>query len=163
MDNVLFDDLFHRYYPKVFRLCKGYFKGDEGPASDAAQETFIKVWQHLDTFRNDATIGTWIYRIAVNTCLTQIRKIQNKKEMSDDHLPHTPNESGDSDKEARFSKMYACIGLLPPADRMIILMILEAVPYDEIAKIVGITEGNLRVKIHRIKNKLTNCVHYERI
>ncbi|MBS1495537.1 MAG: sigma-70 family RNA polymerase sigma factor, partial [Bacteroidetes bacterium] len=53
-------------------MCMAY-TDDEAQAQDFLQETFIKVWQHLDSYRGDAKISTWIYRIAVNTCLSHIR------------------------------------------------------------------------------------------
>ena len=74
-----YKNIYKENYAKVMRLCMGYTVGDEALAKDLAQETFIKVWQNLDGFRNESGIGTWIYRICVNTCLAEIRK-QRKKD-----------------------------------------------------------------------------------
>ena len=76
---------------KIYHLCYGY-TGDDDAASDLLQETFLKVWQNLDKFRNQALISTWIYRIAVNTCLTYLRseKRQAKEELTD-QLAETSN------------------------------------------------------------------------
>jgi RNA polymerase sigma-70 factor (ECF subfamily) len=68
-----FEQLYKSYWQKVFRLCMGYVN-DYDIAQDIAQETFIIVWQKLHTFRNEAGIGTWIFRIASNNCLRQIEK-----------------------------------------------------------------------------------------
>lgn len=152
----LFNRIFNEHYHKIFRLCKGYFKGDETVAADAAQETFIKVWQNLETFRNEAKIGTWIYRIAVNTCLTKLRKKNSSVPIDDFHIANHDNQ--DDSKEEQFSKMYACIAKLKPSHRLIILMSLEGIAYTEIAEVIGITEQNLRVRIHRIKQQLIKCV-----
>jgi RNA polymerase sigma factor (sigma-70 family) len=75
-----FDSIYRLYFPKVYRLCKGYFNGDHDIASDAAQEIFIKIWENLSSFRNESNIGTWVFRIASNTCLMYLRKRSNKKE-----------------------------------------------------------------------------------
>ena len=69
-----FKAIFEKNYPKVIRLCMGYVNDREGLAQDLAQEVFIKAWQNLPAFRDDATLSTWIYRITVNTCLQELRR-----------------------------------------------------------------------------------------
>lgn len=153
-----FDTIYRMHYDKVFRLCKGYFNGNTEIASDATQEVFIKVLENLDSFRNDANIGTWIYRIASNTCLMYLRKQSNKKEFQVKELPELATESDNADSENKLKMMYDCINQLEPTNKLVIMMVLEDLPYPEIANIVGISEENLRVRIHRIKTNLTKCV-----
>lgn len=161
--NEQFNRLFQDHYPKVFRLCKGYFNGDVNCTDDATQEVFIKVWEHLDTFRNESSISTWIYRITVNTCLLYLRKTKTKKEIATEHFPTLTQENFSEEKEAQLQKMYECIQKLDETGKMIILMTLEGVDYPRISEVVGITEETLRVRIHRIKKSLTQCVHHENI
>lgn len=157
-----FKHLFADNSKKIYHLCLGY-TGDSDAAYDLLQETFLKVWQNQEKFRNQALISTWIYRIAVNTCLTYLR---TEKRMAKDEL--TPliadNKKEElSEKNEQVAMLYKCISKLEESERIIITMVLDEVPYPEIAEISGITEGNLRVKIHRIKNKLTDLYnHYER-
>lgn len=128
------------------------------------QETFMKVWQNLDKFRNQALISTWIYRIAVNTCLSYLRvqKRQAKDELTDNIIENKPEET--SEKNNQIAQLYKCIAQLEENERIIITMVLDEVPYPEIAEVSGISEGNLRVKIHRIKSKLTELYNqYERL
>src|SRR5690606_3698156 len=73
----LFQQLFEDNSKKVFNLCYGY-TGDADVANDLMQETFIKVWQNLDKFRNQSQLSTWIYRIGVNTCLSHLRSAKRK-------------------------------------------------------------------------------------
>lgn len=153
-----FTAIYQQQYAKIFRLCKGYFNGDEATAVDATQEVFIKVWQHLERFRNESSISTWIYRIAVNTCLLYLRKAATRKEVKTDLLPDKADEAYDPIKDQRLQKMYHCIQQLDETGRLIILLVLDGVEYADIASITGITEDTLRVKIHRIKKTLTNCV-----
>lgn len=68
-----FEDIYKTYWERIFRLCMD-FVNNYDVAQDLAQETFIIVWQKLDTFRNESNIGTWIFRIASNNCLRQIEK-----------------------------------------------------------------------------------------
>ena len=68
-----FEAIYREYWSKVFRLCMGYVN-DYGLAQDMAQETFVAVWQKLSSFRNEAAVGTWIFRIATNRCLRQLER-----------------------------------------------------------------------------------------
>lgn len=150
--------IYQQHHAKVFRMCKGYFNGEEHTANDTVQEIFIKIWQHLDSFRNESLLSTWIYRIAVNCCLLHTRKQSVKKEISMPHLPDAIQQEYDPVKEEQLHKMYVCIGQLAEADRLIIVLVLEGTEYPEIADIVGISGDTLRVRIHRIRKKITNCV-----
>jgi RNA polymerase sigma-70 factor (ECF subfamily) len=150
----LFKEIFQANSKKIYHLCYGY-TGDDEIANDLMQETFMKVWQNLEKFRNQALISTWIYRIAVNTCLSHLRveKRQAKDELTDNIIETHGEEI--SDKNEQVSTLYKCIAQLEENERIIITMVLDELPYTEIAEIAGISEGNLRVKIHRIKQKLT--------
>jgi RNA polymerase sigma-70 factor (ECF subfamily) len=148
-----FTNLYNEYGEGIRKLCLGY-TGDAVLAQDLLQETFIAVWNNMQKFRGDAKWSTWIYRIAVNTCLTHLRK---KKDTLMDientgffMLPEEVNT-----KEQEMQLLYKCISRLQETDRLIITLVLEDKPYEEIASITGITETNLRVKIHRIKKQLT--------
>ena len=77
-----FEVIYKTYWQKVFKLSMGY-TNDIDAAKDLAQETFIKVWKQLPKFRNESSIGTWIFRIASNTCL---RQIQNESKMPKSEL-----------------------------------------------------------------------------
>lgn len=156
-----FETDYAAYSQKVFRLCLGYV-GNACEAEDLLQEIFVKVWQNYDHFRGDSQVGTWIYRIAVNTCLCKLRsakrsQMQTIKDTIEDTSAHY------SEKEQQTQLLYKCIEQLPDTERLIITMVLEEMSYPEIAKITEITEANLRVKIHRIKQKLTELYNrYEK-
>ncbi|WP_353136391.1 RNA polymerase sigma factor [Pseudopedobacter sp.] len=159
----VFKEIFQANSKKIYHLCYGY-TNDEDSANDLLQETFIKVWQNLDKFRNQSMISTWIYRIAVNTCLTYLKK--ENRQQKDELTPNIiENHKEDiSEKEEQVKVLYKCIAQLEETDRLIITMVMDEVPYQEIAEISGISEGNLRVKIHRIKNKLTELYNkHERL
>jgi len=147
-----FETIYKTHWQKVFRLCMGYVN-DTDRAKDLTQETFIKVWKHLPKFRNESSIGTWIFRIASNTCLRQIQK-ENKMPKSE--LPlEIKDEILDTNIEKHLQFLYQCISELPEVERIVISLELEDMNQKEIAEVVGLSEGNVRVKIHRIKQKLT--------
>ena len=148
---MVFEDVYKDYWNKVFRICMGYVN-DTDWAKDIAQETFINIWKQLPNFRNESAIGTWIYRIAANNCLRQIER-QNRMPQSD--FPEQLEDIVEPDKEWQSKFLYKCIAELPETDRIIISLELEDVKQAEIAKITGLSESNVRVKIFRIKEKLT--------
>ncbi|MFD0860971.1 RNA polymerase sigma factor [Sungkyunkwania multivorans] len=160
---LLFDAIYKEHHAKVFRLCKGYFAADEALAKDATQEVFIKVWEHLKNFRGDASVSTWIYRISVNTCLLFLRKKKNRKENIMTNITDAADKEYDNDQERKLKLLYKSLATLDESSRVIILMVLEGVSYEEIAKVIGITEDTLRVRIHRIKNKLSKKISHERV
>lgn len=146
-----FEDIYQEYWQKIFRLCMGYVN-DNALAQDLAQETFIIVWQQLPNFRNEANISTWVFRIASNNCLRQIEK---QKRFQKVEMPQQLMEENTECIEPKIQFLYKCISELNEIDRIIISLELENIKQSEIATIVGLSEANIRVKIHRIKEKLT--------
>lgn len=144
------------YYDKVYRLCLGYVNGEESLAKDLSQDVFIKVWEHLDTFQHKSSIGTWIYRITVNVCLLFIRKDKKKTRLTFTQIDADVEE--ETNDQSRFQQMYACIYKLKQTERIVILLVLEGLPQKEIADVTGHSHENIRVMVHRIKEKLTKCV-----
>lgn len=148
-----FTKLYNDYGEGIRKLCLGY-TGDAVLAQDLLQETFIAVWNNMEKFRGDAKWSTWIYRIAVNTCLSHLRKKKDTlMDIENTTFSMLPEEVNTKEQEVQL--LYKCISKLQETDRLIITLVLEDKPYEEIASITGITETNLRVKIHRIKKQLT--------
>lgn len=146
-----FDIIYKKYWDRIFRLCMGYVN-NYSIAQDMAQETFISVWHNLSSFRQEADIGTWIYRIATNICLRQIEK---DKRIIKAEFPAYLTEEIKLNMEPDIQLLYKFIAELQEIDRIIISLELEDVNQDQIAQIVGLSKNNVRVKIHRIKIQLT--------
>ncbi len=149
-----FKDIYKEYAPKIFRFCLGYIN-DRDKAQDLTQETFIAVWQHLKEFRGESAIGTWIFKIASNKCL---RLIDNEKRQQA-ILKNIPMDQSfnmdESNGEDALVQLRNSIAKLSETDRLIIGLYLEDIPQEKIAEIMGMSHANIRVKIHRIKNLLT--------
>lgn len=145
-----FDEIYQQYWQKIFRLCLGYVS-DFSLAQDMAQETFIIVWEQLPKFRKESSIGTWIYRIASNHCLRQIEK---GKRMPKSKLPFNLQEETTQTPDPKIQLLYRYISELPETDRILISLELEGVKQKEIAEILGVSHGNVRIKTLRIKKKL---------
>ena len=92
------------------------YVNDYSLAQDMAQETFIKVWQYLPTFRNEANIDTWIFRIATNNCL---RQLERKKQILSAQFPADLFEDEKTDIEPQIQLLYKFIAELSEIDRII--------------------------------------------
>ncbi len=126
------------------------FSHDEEEVNDLFQETLINMWKGIDTFREESKISTWIYRVALNTCLLQERK--KKKEVKRVPLTMNVNFFEDSDANStQVRQLHQRIGRLGLVDRALVMMWLEGMSYDEIGAVMGITAKNVGVKLFRIK------------
>ncbi|SEB51918.1 RNA polymerase sigma-70 factor, ECF subfamily [Tenacibaculum sp. MAR_2009_124] len=148
---MVFEDIYNSYWQKIFRVCMGYVN-DHAKAQDLTQDIFVIVWKNLPTFRKESNIGTWIFRIATNYCLRQIEK---DKRIKKSELPLNIKEDNEISIEGQIKQLYQYISSLSEIERIIISLELEDINQAQIAEIVGITPQNVRVKIHRIKQKLT--------
>lgn len=146
-----FEEIYKQYSPQIFRLCMGYIN-DYEQARDLTQETFIQVWKNLPSFENRSKISTWIFRIATNNCL---RAIEVSKRVVKTELPLNLPVVHEETQEDQLRFLYNCIAELEETERIIISLVLEDLPHTEIAAIVGLSHVNIRVKIHRIKEKLS--------
>lgn len=153
-NELTFDQLYHTYWEGVYRFAFGYVNNSDW-AKDIAQETFICVWNQLSTFRGEAQVKTWIFKIAVNICLRQLER--SKKVVADEEKISKQNILEEEEyREADTSKLFQAISELSELNRIIISLTLEGVEQKEIAKITGISHANIRTRIHRIKEELYN-------
>lgn len=152
-----FERIFKEYRHKLYRLCYGYAK-DEMLSEDLVQECFSKIWIHLPDFAGRSDIGTWIYRIAVNTCLMQLRKSDKRQLEYQESLKYHIPEEVSEDKEERSAALFEAIGQLKEIDRLIISMVLEDLTQKQIGDVLGITENNVNIKVHRIKKQLKDLM-----
>ena len=145
----------------VMQMCLGFSQGDVDKANDLTQETFIKIWKHLESFRGQSSHKTWMYRITVNTCLQLIKKEKRKSSLPIDVVAHKLTSESTNDLSEESVRLYKAIGQLNKIDRLVIMMVLEGQEYEDIAEVLGIQPTNLRVKIHRIKKRLKKILEHE--
>lgn len=152
-----FEEIYAQHRDRIFRLCLGFAKGDEA-AQDLFQEILIKVWKHLDSFRGESEISTWLYRIAYNTAITfsaKEKKLETKQTKLPDNLNLMDPEYSHSEKDFQVNLLYQAIGELSELDRIIATLLLENTSYRGIAEISGISENYVAVKVNRIKFTLS--------
>jgi RNA polymerase sigma-70 factor (ECF subfamily) len=146
---------------RIQRICHYYAPTPEDE-KDMFQEILINIWKSLESFRGDAAISTWIYRIAVNTSLSfsgkEIQRLKlNVFNDTGNLKPLLYEEDGETfamEKEFLLSEIETALNQLSVIDKLLISLTLEKLSMHEISDIIGITESNVRVKIHRIKETL---------
>ncbi|WP_316851680.1 RNA polymerase sigma factor [Pedobacter agri] len=139
----------------VYKICRLYGNSDED-RQDLFQEIIIQLWKAYPKYRGDAQFGTWLYRIGLNVAITQYRKQKNKIYATDIETLNIelPEANINTEVEENFQKMYAAIEKLNDIEKAIVMLYLEDKSYDEMEDILGISNGTLRVKMNRIKEKL---------
>ena len=153
-----FTTIYNLHASKVFRLCLGYASGNKELAKEWHQETFVKVWKHRKSFKGKSSIETWIYRIAVNVCLGDLRKFKKSLPINEAVLSNSSNDDTHEDMENQIKKMYHCIDQLNEQNRALILLELENIPQATIADTVGLAHGTLRTRLSRIRKSLLKCI-----
>lgn len=142
-----------QYKEVIARICTVY-ASVSAPFADLYQEVMINLWIGLESWRGESKMSTWIYRIAINTCITWYRK--NKRHASNLSIEKAFNIPDFSDDHAEsLSELYGLIGRLDAFDKALITLWLDEKSYEEIALILGITKTNVGTRIGRIKNKLS--------
>ncbi len=145
---------------RIKRIC-GYYNSNVHDQKDMYQEVLVNIWNSLDNFRGDSLINTWIYRIAVNTALRYTGNAYKHMKLivNDDtqNLNTVLDDENFEDKLVREKQMASLqneLNLLSVIDKALISLMLEGLSMKEIADVIGITESNAKVKIHRIKTQL---------
>jgi RNA polymerase sigma factor (sigma-70 family) len=157
-DREAFPWVVDHYKDMVYTICLRMLKV-EADASDAAQEVFVKVYRSIGSFQEKSKFSTWIYRIAYNHCISEIRK---KVKIIDlvDELPDDENEGDVSgldvlSGEERRTYLQMAIEALPETDATVVtLFYYDELSLEEIADVTGLTSNNIRIKLHRSRKKM---------
>lgn len=139
----------------IYKITHMYTDGEEDK-KDLYQEIVYQLWKSFASFEGKSKVSTWIYRVALNTSVTHIKK---KKRQKATHLnfEFIYEESGqDKVLEEQLALLYKQINILSKIEKGIILLYLEGKSYDEIAAIIGFTTTNVATRLNRIKQKMKN-------
>jgi RNA polymerase sigma-70 factor (ECF subfamily) len=160
-DPDAFSELVRRHQHTVFNLaCR--FMRDPTLAEDMVQEAFLKAFRLLRTFRGDCAFGTWMYRVTCSVCLTEINRRKKRGEVA--LRPRHDRAAGGSRLESADipDLVRRCVTMLPGRYAAIItLYYLREIPYEEIARIMRIPMGTLKIWMHRARKQLKRIVEKE--
>ncbi len=140
----------------IYKLV-GLYAADAEEKKDLYQEVLLQAWKSWSSFRGDAKFSTWLYRLCLNTILTQKRK-NSLLEYKESLEPLTPAEQHTSIQKENVQSLQKAIRQLAETDRAIISMHLDGYENSEIAEVLGITTNNVAVKLHRCKQQLANLL-----
>jgi RNA polymerase sigma-70 factor (ECF subfamily) len=125
------------------------------------QEVLVNIWKSLESFRGDSAISTWVYRVAVNTSLSYTGKAYRRMKLMVNDGTQNLNSVLDEEnlkekleQENRFDQLQTELNQLSVIDKALVSLMLEGLTMKEIAEVIGITEPNVKVKIHRVKAQL---------
>ncbi|MDR1584051.1 MAG: sigma-70 family RNA polymerase sigma factor [Prevotellaceae bacterium] len=136
----------------IYKVCSLYVSGDF-PMEDLYQEVVINLWKAFPRFRNESSYSTYVYRVALNTCISGMRRESRRGQKVP--LVFAEETAFEPDNlEENLREMYRLIRQLKKLDRSLILLWLEERPYQEIAEITGLSLCNVATKLKRIKEKL---------
>lgn len=137
----------------LHKVCRMY-ASSEADRQDLFQEIVIHLWKSYPTFRGHSKFSTWLYRVAINTAITGLRRQKGFiTSYEPERLPCRPAEENGSEEE-QWQQLYRAIGQLNEIEKAIVVLYMEDRSYEEMEDILGIAQGNLRVKMSRIKDKL---------
>ena len=135
---------------RIIYKTASFYVSDNYTLDDLYQDIVLNLWKSFPLFREESRESTWVYRIALNTCVTFYRKNSRRPTF----VELTPDLNAYTVENEAISELYTCINRLGKLERALIFLYLEDRPYKEIAEIMGITTTNVSTKINRIKLKL---------
>jgi RNA polymerase sigma-70 factor (ECF subfamily) len=137
---------------KVIRI----YGVDSEDRRDLFQEIVYQLWRSYGSFKGESRLSTWVYRVALNTAITSLRKGKKLREQRelDDQLITAPGSFESPDKSEQVQQLYSAIRRLGEVDRALVMLYLEDLTYKEISEVLGLSEDNVGVKLNRIKTKL---------
>jgi RNA polymerase sigma-70 factor, ECF subfamily len=153
-ESEAFDRLVERYQRQVYRLCYRYVNNHHD-ANDMTQEAFVKAFRALSRFRGDSGFATWLYRIAVNTCLNFKAAPKPEKEpLSDTMADLSPDASDQMETDERSRLVREAVTRLPEKQRAtLILKVYHELSHQEVAEIVGASVGTVKANLfHALGN-----------
>ncbi len=152
-----FSELIQKNQAIIHKITRVY-ENSWADREDLFQEICLQLWKSYPNFREEAQFSTWMYRVALNTAISNVRK--NKNSLSFETLRDTDRISDEkSDEKEKLKLLYRAISKLNRIDKAIILLWLEEKNYEEIASIMGTSKTNVSVKLVRIKRKLEEMVN----
>jgi RNA polymerase sigma factor (sigma-70 family) len=139
----------------IHKVCRMYAY-TAADRQDLFQEIVIQLWKSYKNFKGDSKFSTWLYRVAINTSITGLRKQNNLVTSYEPAtLPHDmPDTSEHAAAEEQLRQMYTAIERLNEIEKAIVMLYMEDKSYEEMEYILGMSQGSLRVKMSRIKDKL---------
>jgi RNA polymerase sigma-70 factor (ECF subfamily) len=154
-----FLDKIEKHKGIIFKISKMYMD-EKDDRDDLFQEITYQVWKAYPGFKGQSEFSTWLYRVALNTAIVFLKSEKKRSFIGNEDFSNYKivQDEYDDEKEEKLSRMYNAIHQLNPIDKAFIFYYLEDFSGKEISEQMGISEGNVRVKMNRAKNKLKDIL-----
>lgn len=166
-DTAAFAALVRRSERDVYNLAYSIL-GNPQEAQDMAQEVFLRIWQHLPSFRGDSAFTTWLYRVTANACLNRRRQLRRELGYVDDEslLDRLPTPQYDplatTIRLQRQEYLWSLVDRLPEKYRLVILLFYRwQLSYDEIAEVLMVPLGTVKAHLSRARHALAKQLNLE--
>jgi len=158
-DMTAFDELMLRYERQIYRVCYRFVENRDD-ARDLAQEVFIKVFEHLPTFRRQSSLKTWLYRIAMNHCINHVKKHSKEfVEVTEEIGSTRPSVHAEMEDREQREQFRQLVKRLPPKQKAILeLRIHEQLSYEEIARISGRSVSTIKASVFFALEKIRKLI-----
>ena len=148
--------------PRLLKICRVY-AWSRADQDDLYQEMIFQLWRALPNLREASHADTWLYRIALNTAISFVRKDKSRRSRmvsaADQPIHEVPDtQSQPHEADERFIQLSQAIAQLNATEKAIITLFLEDLSYEKIAEVLGVTENNVGVMLHRAKKKLSTLM-----
>lgn len=142
----------------IYKVSRMYMD-NEVDQEDLYQEIVYQLWKSYKSFRGDSQFSTWMYRVSLNTAISFFKKEKKQKEIEDKFKIQDNTEAMETNENPdKLDFLYKAINQLNDVDKALIFLYLEGLSHKEIGKNLGISEGNARVRLNRIKTKLEKTI-----
>lgn len=162
-DDSAFTELMKRHYKSIMNFIYR-FTNDRNDSEDLAQEVFLRVYRSVRDYKPQAKFSTWLYKIATNVCLTELKMKRRMNNVSLDEIQENKHDIGDTNSPSGYDlinrrdikdSIFQALNSIPERERVsIILCKYEGFSYDEVADVIGCTVGAVKTYIHRGRMKL---------
>ncbi len=162
-DDRRFLELVAENRPKILKICRVY-AWQSADQDDLYQEILCQIWRALPNLKEQSHANTWLYRVALNTAISFVRKnIRHRTrvvECDDEKLREFPENksSDDTQKNERLTELFKAVSQLNEMEKALVTLFLEDLSYEQIASVLGVSESNVGVMLHRAKKKLSTLM-----
>lgn len=153
LNEQAFTELLERNRQLISKVCYMYASDGEH-FKDLCQEVATNLWQGHKSFRGDSAESTWVYRVALNTCVSYFRRQSGRRVETVDLENAAYVEADTGERTEQLREMYRLISALGKIDKALILLWLDEKSYDEMAEITGLSRGNVASRLHRVRQRL---------
>ena len=152
-----FEFIYRQTAPAIYKLCRRML-GDEREARDRVQDTFVRAWERLTSFRGQSSLETWLHRVAVNTVLEHLRATKrDASRLIDGDDDAFGSRAADSPTDSAMD-LEAALEHLPAGARTVFVLHVEGYSHDEIAQMTGIAAGTARAQLFRARRALAKVL-----